>query len=194
MLWLQLQAPEPPLLLQGLAIVQQLGWGFKSGAHLDPLLFLSLHCLCFLTLPVGKRLFGGYFLPSAAAGCLVSSLLPPATAQVVKSPPELLLQVARSQPSPAVRPLLGCFTLGLGLGIVACPALAVLTVPGQVSVRTLSPHRPTLQWQPTAGQRVCVPALLWGHGSGWEAKRGGCCWCEVAAGLQHFTHKPRPAQ
>lgn len=128
MFLLQLWAPGPPLLLQGLAIVQQLGCSFKSGAHLGCLLFLLLYWLCFLMLPVGKRLFGGYFLPSAAAGLPVSSRLPPDMDQVVKSPPELLLQVFHSQLSPETRQLLGCFALGLG--IMMCPALSVHSVYG----------------------------------------------------------------
>lgn len=50
MLLLQLQAPGPPLLLQGLAAVQRLGRGFKSGAHLDPL--SSFYCFIgFASLP-----------------------------------------------------------------------------------------------------------------------------------------------
>lgn len=88
-----LQPPGPLFLLQGLGIMQQLAWGFRSGAHHDPLLFLLLHCLCFLTLRVCKGLYGGgYLLPGATSGCLVLFLLPPATDQVVKVRPELLLQ------------------------------------------------------------------------------------------------------
>ena len=42
MLRLQLRAPRPPLLPQGLPSVQRLACGFRSGAHLDPFLFLLL--------------------------------------------------------------------------------------------------------------------------------------------------------
>lgn len=62
---------------------------WAGASNLVPTLTLSSFCcfigFAFLTLPAGKRLFGGYFLLNAAAGRLGASLHPPAMDQVVKS-------------------------------------------------------------------------------------------------------------
>lgn len=88
-------------------------WPWRSSwagaSDLVPALTLASFCcfigFAFLTLPVGKRLFGGYFLPNAAAGHLGASLHPPAMDQAVKShvcPPRPRVTPAGS-PHPAKR-------------------------------------------------------------------------------------------
>lgn len=85
----------------------------------------------------------------------------------MKSPPELLLQIALSQPSSAVRRLLGCFALGLGLSIATCPVLSRLS----------GVHQESLPAQPGSAMaaccwlacvRACSARGAGGHGTGWE--------------------------
>lgn len=72
----------------------------------------------------------------------------------MKSPTELLLQVAHSQLSPATS-----FALGLGLGIATCPALSVLSVHGQVPTEGCV----CTGAQASAGKSVflAVPGFFW---------------------------------
>lgn len=70
MLLLQLQAPGPPFLLQGLVIVQWLGWGFKS----VPTLTLFSLC-CFIGLASLRSLWVSSFLVAISCQALLLATL-----------------------------------------------------------------------------------------------------------------------